>query len=206
MPKQPYLVLAEPVSYQQEIKKSRFITQLAFTQGREQAMAFIYSVKKQHRDARHNCWAFVSGAPDDSVSLGFSDDGEPSGTAGKPMLACLQGSGLGEITVVVTRYSGGIKLGTGGLVRAYGGGVQQALKLASTKQRIFYVRLNIGCDYAQLAIVELLLNEMDGVIAQAYYGEAIQLLVELDGRHCEQFKAQLFDKTHGRVIAKRETD
>ncbi len=79
-------------------------------------------MKQKHPDARHNCWGFVAGRPDDSMLWGFSDDGEPSGTAGKPILAQLSGCGVGEITAVVTRYYGGIRLGTGGLVKAYGGG------------------------------------------------------------------------------------
>ncbi len=87
------------------------------------------SVRAEHPDARHHCVAWVAGPPDDSQQLGFSDDGEPAGTAGKPMLSQLMGSGVGEITAVVVRYYGGILLGTGGLVKAYGGGVQQALNM-----------------------------------------------------------------------------
>ncbi|STJ21049.1 Xaa-Pro dipeptidase [Escherichia coli] len=102
-------------------KKSRFITLLAHTDGVEAAKAFVESVRAEHPDARHHCVAWVAGAPDDSQQLGFSDDGEPAGTAGKPMLAQLMGSGVGEITAVVVRYYGGILLGTGGLVKAYGG-------------------------------------------------------------------------------------
>ncbi len=86
------------------------------------AKAFVESVRADHPDARHHCVAWVAGPPDDSQQLGFSDDGEPAGTAGKPMLAQLMGSGVGEITAVVVRYYGGILLGTGGLVKAYGGG------------------------------------------------------------------------------------
>jgi uncharacterized YigZ family protein len=124
---QPYPVPAQSVEISEEIKKSRFITLLQPTPGVEAAKAFIQQVKSQHPSARHHCWAFVAGAPSDSQQLGFSDDGEPAGTAGKPILGQLMGSGIGEITAVVVRYYGGIKLGTGGLVRAYGNGVQLAL-------------------------------------------------------------------------------
>src|SRR5471030_368293 len=140
---QPYPVPAEAVSFSEEIKKSRFITLLAPTEGVEAAKTFIHDVKNQHPAARHHCWAFVAGAPADSQQLGFSDDGEPAGTAGKPILGQLMGSGVGEITAVVVRYYGGIMLGTGGLVRAYGGGVQQALKLLPVHQKVRWQ--NISC-------------------------------------------------------------
>ena len=105
------------------------------TEGLEQAKAFWAEIKAQHPNARHHCWAAVAGKPTDSQQLGFSDDGEPAGTAGKPMLSALQGSQVGEISAVVVRYYGGILLGTGGLVRAYGNGVQQALKLLETERK-----------------------------------------------------------------------
>lgn len=108
-----WLIPAAPVSVVEEIKKSRFITLLAHTDGVEAAKAFVESVRAEHPDARHHCVAWVAGAPNDSQQLGFSDDGELAGTAGKPMLAQLMGSGVGEITAVVVRYYGGILLGTG---------------------------------------------------------------------------------------------
>ena len=96
-----YDIPAEPLSISEEIiKKSRFITMLAHTEGVEAARAFVQQVKAEHPTARHHCWAYVAGRPDDSQQLGFSDDGEPSGTAGKPMLAQLMGSQVGEITAV----------------------------------------------------------------------------------------------------------
>ena len=128
-----YLIPKSAVVFEEEIKKSRFITYLQHTEGLEQAKAFWAEIKAQHPNARHHCWAAVAGKPTDSQQLGFSDDGEPAGTAGKPMLSALLGSQVGEISAVVVRYYGGILLGTGGLVRAYGNGVQQALKLLETE-------------------------------------------------------------------------
>ena len=139
-----YDIPAEAVSLSEEtIKKSRFITLLAHTDGVAAARAFVQQVKHEHPTARHHCWAWVAGAPDDSQQLGFSDDGEPSGTAGKPMLAQLMGSGVGEITAVVVRYYGGIMLGTGGLVKAYGGGVQQGLKLLTRQRKVPMQHFNL---------------------------------------------------------------
>lgn len=131
-----YLIPKSAVVFEEEIKKSRFITYLQHTEGLEQAKAFWAEIKAQHPNARHHCWAAVAGKPTDSQQLGFSDDGEPAGTAGKPMLSALLGSQVGEISAVVVRYYGGILLGTGGLVRAYGNGVQQALKLLETERKV----------------------------------------------------------------------
>ncbi len=146
-----WLIPAAPVTVVEEIKKSRFITLLAHTDGVAAAKAFVESVRADHPDARHHCVAWVAGPPDDSQQLGFSDDGEPAGTAGKPMLAQLMGSGVGEITAVVVRYYGGILLGTGGLVKAYGGGVHQALAQLTTLRKTPLTAYTLQCEYGQLA-------------------------------------------------------
>ena len=145
-----YLIPKSAVVFEEEIKKSRFITYLQHTEGLEQAKAFWAEIKAQHPNARHHCWAAVAGKPTDSQQLGFSDDGEPAGTAGKPMLSALLGSQVGEVSAVVVRYYGGILLGTGGLVRAYGNGVQQALKLLETERKVEHQLFQVHCDYAQL--------------------------------------------------------
>ena len=144
-----YLIPKSAVVFEEEIKKSRFITYLQHTEGLEQAKAFWAEIKAQHPNARHHCWAAVAGKPTDSQQLGFSDDGEPAGTAGKPMLSALLGSQVGEVSAVVVRYYGGILLGTGGLVRAYGNGVQQALKLLETERKVERQLFQVHCDYAQ---------------------------------------------------------
>ena len=159
-----WLIPAEPVTFVEEIKKSRFITLLAHTDGVEAAKAFVESVRAEHPDARHHCVAWVAGPPDDSQQLGFSDDGEPAGTAGKPMLSQLMGSGVGEITAVVVRYYGGILLGTGGLVKAYGGGVQQALNMLTTIRKTPLTEYTLLCDYAQLSGIETLLKQFNGCL------------------------------------------
>ena len=151
-----YLIPKSAIVFEEEIKKSRFITYLQHTEGLEQAKAFWAEIKAQHPNARHHCWAAVAGKPTDSQQLGFSDDGEPAGTAGKPMLSALLGSQVGEISAVVVRYYGGILLGTGGLVRAYGNGVQQALKLLETERKVERQLFQVHCDYAQLNWICLL--------------------------------------------------
>lgn len=196
---QPYPITSGPVSVSEEIKKSRFITLLAPTCGVEAAKAFIQQVRDEHPAARHHCWAFVAGPPNDSQQLGFSDDGEPSGTAGKPILAQLMGSGIGEITAVVVRYYGGIKLGTGGLVRAYGSGVQQALKQIIVGYKVPQAEYTLQCDYAQLALVENLLQQTEGRIVQGEYGASVMLHLTLPVTGVEVFGSKLRDLSRGNL-------
>lgn len=143
------------------------------------AKAFVESVRADHPDARHHCVAWVAGPPDDSQQLGFSDDGEPAGTAGKPMLAQLMGSGVGEITAVVVRYYGGILLGTGGLVKAYGGGVHQALAQLTTLRKTPLTAYTLQCEYGQLAGVEALLAQFSGNVVESEYLASVRLRVAL---------------------------
>jgi uncharacterized YigZ family protein len=193
-----YDIPAEAVSLSEEtIKKSRFITLLAHTDGVEAARAFVQQVKAEHPTARHHCWAWVAGAPDDSQQLGFSDDGEPSGTAGKPMLAQLMGSGVGEITAVVVRYYGGIMLGTGGLVKAYGGGVQQGLKQLARCRKVPMQSFTLQCDYAQLSDIERLLQRFDGKVEESHYLDRITLRLALPHSQIDGFRQNLSDYSRG---------
>ena len=193
-----YDIPAEPLSVSEEtIKKSRFITLLAHTEGVEAAKAFVQQIKAEHPTARHHCWAYVAGAPDDSQQLGFSDDGEPSGTAGKPMLAQLMGSQVGEITAVVVRYYGGIMLGTGGLVKAYGGGVQQALKLLARKQKVPMRRFQLRCDYAQLSDVERLVQRFEGELLKTEFLDVVSLTLALPHAQVDGFSQHLTDISRG---------
>ncbi|GLQ71999.1 YigZ family protein [Vibrio sp. vnigr-6D03] len=191
----PFLIPAEPVIFEEEIKKSLFITQLAHTPSIESAKAFIESVKVEHASARHNCWGFAAGRPEDSLLYGFSDDGEPSGTAGKPILAQLSGSGVGEISAVVTRYSGGIKLGTGGLVKAYGGGVQQALKLLQTIEKKITTNLKLRLDYSFMPIAQSLMETYQAHQLDADYGEFVEVILEIEVSQMEGFTQAIINKS-----------
>ncbi|MBD2781971.1 IMPACT family protein [Xenorhabdus sp. 42] len=196
----PYLIPAASVSFTEEIKKSRFITLLEHTSGVDEAKLFIQRIKEQYPDARHHCWAFVAGAPDDSQQLGFSDDGEPTGTAGKPMIAQLLGSGLGEITAVSVRYFGGIKLGTGGLVKAYGNGVQQALKLLETEYKVPQKLYQLQCEYAHISMVEQLLQQFAGQVIASDYAENVTLQVSLPATLVEEIGDKLRDLSRGALF------
>ena len=121
---------------EQIIKKSRFITSVAHTKTPEEAKQFIEKIRQEFADATHNCWAFNASAAGSTTQIGASDDGEPHGTAGKPMLTVLVHCEIGELTAVVTRYFGGTLLGTGGLVKAYQSSVRQALETLPTCKRL----------------------------------------------------------------------
>ncbi|USD32533.1 MULTISPECIES: YigZ family protein [Vibrio] len=196
----PYLIPAQLALFEEEIKKSVFITQLAHTPSVEAAKAFVEQVKAQHSGARHNCWGFVAGRPEDSMKWGFSDDGEPSGTAGKPILAQLSGSGVGEISAVVTRYSGGIKLGTGGLVKAYGGGVQQALKLLQTIEKKITTKLLVELDYGFMTIVQALLPQFSAQEVETDYSEQVKMVVEIELRYVSDFTQTIINKSGAKAL------
>ncbi|MCG6284561.1 YigZ family protein [Vibrio diabolicus] len=197
----PYLIPAEPAQFEEEIKKSVFITYLAHTPSIEAAKAFVDQIKAKHADARHNCWGFVAGRPEDSMKWGFSDDGEPSGTAGKPILAQLSGSGVGEITAVVTRYSGGIKLGTGGLVKAYGGGVQQALKLLQTIEKKITTKLRLTLDYGFMPFAQSIMPQFGAIEVEAEYSDQVVLVVEIELREVSAFTQAIINKSGAKAIA-----
>lgn len=192
-----YLIPAESISFVEEIKKSRFITYLAHTEGIDAAKEYIQSIKAQYPDARHHCWAFVAGRPDDSQQLGFSDDGEPTGTAGKPIMAQLLGSQIGEITCVVVRYFGGIKLGTGGLVKAYGNGAQQALKLLPTEIKVPQKIFHLVCDYSLINTVELLITQVNGMIVHSDYNEVVRLRISIPTTLEQEVSHKLRDISRG---------
>ena len=194
-----YSIPAAPLELSEEIKKSRFITFIAHTPTVEAAKAWINEIKQLHPGARHHCWAFVAGAPQDSQAYGFSDDGEPSGTAGKPMLAQLMGSGLGEIAAVVVRYYGGVLLGTGGLVKADGGGVGAALKRLESQVSHQQTPSLIQCDYTDMGAVEALLSSHHGQVLDADYGVRVTLQVAWESSVWSQVDRELTDRTHGRV-------
>ncbi len=133
-----------------EIKASRFITTVARVECKLEARNFIATLNQQYADANHNCWAMVAGQPSDVGQQDQSDDGEPKGTAGMPMLYALQCSGFGNIVVVVTRYFGGVKLGAAGLVRAYSRAVSEALTQIDTDVRYVCISARINLPYSEL--------------------------------------------------------
>ena len=181
----------------EEIKKSRFITLLAHTDGVAAAKAFVESVRADHPDARHHCVAWVAGPPDDSQQLGFSDDGEPAGTAGKPMLAQLMGSGVGEITAVVVRYYGGILLGTGGLVRAYTTATARALEAAEVVTVRSVMELEVTVDYSLYERAALLIQAAGAKLADPQFTDRVTLRWQMPEHTEAPLLEQLRELTRG---------
>lgn len=177
--KRAYLIPAEPLEFSYEIKKSKFIARVAKAADRTEAMALLAKAKQDYPDARHHCWAYLLGDPKQPISVAFNDDGEPSGTAGKPILNVLNHRGIGDIAVVVIRYFGGIKLGAGGLVRAYSAATQQAIEALATVTKLPMVERRLRCDYAVEPELRRLIESLDGVIVEADYGLQLDLVISL---------------------------
>lgn len=194
-----YLIPKKTVRVEQEVKKSRFIAKVGRAENRDKAVAFIEKRRAAHPDARHHCWAYVAGHPTQTTHIGMSDDGEPQGTAGKPILHVLQQSGIGEIVAVVTRYFGGIKLGTGGLFRAYSGSVQLALKELPTEAYVAVKSARIEMPYPFEREIGLLLKRHKIVIKNKRYEETIIYQVEVPETVSDQLSRQMMDLTRGEV-------
>ena len=197
-----YPIPQSAVVFEEEIKKSRFITYIQHTQGLAQAKAFWQEIRNRHPNARHHCWATVAAQPNNSQFFGFSDDGEPTGTAGKPMLSTLQGSGIGEVSVVVVRYYGGILLGTGGLVRAYSNGVQQALKLLATTLKVERKRYEIWCDYGQVNWIQLLCEQYDIQIQAQDFQVNVRFELGISDDKLVSFEQELTTRSAGQLAVR----
>ena len=163
---------------EEEIRRSRFITTLAHTPSLEEARAFVAQMKEEFADASHNVPAFLVGYGA-TVTAHCSDDGEPAGTAGRPVLAVLKGAGLGDVAVVVTRYFGGTKLGTGGLVRAYSDAVRAVLEVLPRARKVATHTVDITAPYSLLERVRRLIPELGGDILEETFAADVTLLVRL---------------------------
>lgn len=197
-----YPVPAAELVFEEEIKHSRFISLLFRCESPEQFRQALADIRVRYPGATHYCQAFVSGKPGCTMTAGFSDDGEPAGSAGRPMLAVLQGSGIGEIGAVVVRYYGGIKLGVGGLVRAYASGVKQALPELQTELKLLRYPAALECDYGLLRDVEYVIERHQGVITHRDFGGAVALEFELPKSEQEALNLQLATVSQGAVQAR----
>lgn len=178
-------------------KKSRFIASIEVVKSQEEASEFINSIKKKYWDAKHNCSAFVIG--DDGEMTRCSDDGEPSGTAGRPMLEVLKGEKITNICVVVTRYFGGVLLGTGGLVRAYQAAVKEGLANCSVLKRIKGYALKVSCDYSDLAKIQFLCKQNDYYLGEIDYGQNVVMQIIIPIESFDALSASLMDATSARA-------
>lgn len=169
----PYQIAINNVEHETIVNRSRFICYLYPCTSIEEAKVFVKQLQQDQPQASHHCSAFLTKAADDSLGYGYSDDGEPSGTAGKPMLAVLQGGGIGQVCAVVVRYFGGTKLGTGGLQRAYGDSVRQALTFLQSKTKIAMAAKTLACQYSQVDDVLHLLRQVEGQVLTQDYQQSV---------------------------------
>lgn len=178
-------------------KKSRFIAHVQSVSSVEEAQDFIEGIRKKYWDARHNCYAFSVGV--ENPVTRFSDDGEPGGTAGKPILEVILGSEIRNIVIVVTRYFGGTLLGTGGLVRAYTDASREGIKNTTVVEKIPGIRVMISTDYTDLGKIQYLLAQNQGMTEDSIYTDQVTIQAILPVEDKEAICKKLVEATSGRV-------
>lgn len=198
-----YRVPQTPAEVETEAKKSRFIASLAPVTSEAEAKAFIDEQRRRFPGANHHCWAHVVAEPDALTGLGSSDDGEPSGTAGRPMLAVLTGAEVGQVCVVVTRFFGGTKLGTGGLVRAYSQAVRAVLEQTPMAVREPQAHYRLVYPYSLTSAVDALLNGFSVNRDDQQFTEQVRLELSLPLGEEAAFLAALTEQLHGQAEVKR---
>lgn len=184
---------------EETIERSRFVCTINRVSTPEEAQLFVRELNVEFADATHNCWAYVIGPAGSTSRIGMSDAGEPHGTAGRPMLTVLLHSGIGDIAAVVTRYYGGVKLGTGGLVKAYGGAVQHALATLPRTERIEWVDLTIILDYTSIATVRRLLPAYEAELVSEEYGNDVHFRLRVPASQTVSLQSALLDATQGQM-------
>jgi uncharacterized YigZ family protein len=187
--------LATEARHSEDIRKSRFLAQAAPVETPQQALAWLQTVSDAA--ATHNCWAYRIGQ-----DYRFNDDGEPGGTAGRPILQAIEGQGIDRVVVVVTRWYGGIKLGAGGLARAYGGTAAECLRLAERVPIVAMARLGLHCDFAELARMKARLKDLGTEIEQENFdANGVTLHLRLPQDQVAEAKARIVDISRGRSEA-----
>jgi uncharacterized YigZ family protein len=188
--------LVQRCRHQQEIRKSRFLAIAAPVSSAEQALAFLREVADPA--ATHNCWAWRIGD-----GYRFNDDGEPGGTAGRPILQAIDGQQMDGVAVVVTRWYGGIKLGAGGLVRAYGGTTAECLRQAERVALVAMTRLEVRCEFAELALLKARLKELQGEFEQEHFAaDGVELQLRLPRDRVDEAIQLVSDISRGRSVAR----
>jgi uncharacterized YigZ family protein len=189
--------LTERCRHSEEIRKSRFLAQAAPVATAAQALDFLREASDPA--ATHNCWAYRIGP-----EYRFNDDGEPGGTAGRPILQAIEGQEVDNVVVVVTRWFGGIKLGAGGLVRAYGGTAAECLRLAPRAPIVAMARLGLHCDFAELALLKARLKELQAEVELETFGiDGVDLQLCLPDSRVAEAQARINDISRGRSTARR---
>ncbi len=191
------VTLAEPFSFELEVKKSLFLAHAASVATPEEALAFF--AEKSVGDATHNCWAYKIGS-----QYRFFDDNEPAGTAGRPIHSAIDGQHCDRVAVLVIRWFGGIKLGAGGLARAYGGSAAECLRRAARVPIVEFTKASLHCPFECIGSVHALLSTHEAAkTGEGYDADGVMLALELPAARFDALAATLRDATRGQVILKR---
>ena len=185
-------------------KKSRFIATVRPVSTEEEALAFIEEMKKKYWDARHNCSAFVIGERQELNRC--SDDGEPSGTAGRPMLDVILGEDIYNVAAVVTRYFGGVLLGTGGLVRAYSKSLQEGLAVSTVIEKVYGISMEVITDYTGIGKIQYIAGEQKLPILDSEYTDRVILHLLVPSDQIASVEKAITEGTNGRAKMKKEKD
>lgn len=195
----PYLIPTKTNRTFTEVSKSRFITSIGLAASTEQAKEFLNQIRAEMPDATHHVYAFRVGYGHSTIE-GMSDAGEPTGTAGPPILAVIRGTHIGDVIVVVTRYFGGIKLGTGGLVRAYTKAARAGLNELKMEEKVVKKLIGIDTSYSFYETVKHLIHKYNGLIQDENFQQSVALFVEFREDEVAGFSRQLLDATSGQVM------
>ena len=194
---QTYPIPIDTTQCEIEIKKSRFIARATCVSCREEAMAFLEKARLDYPDARHHCWAYLIGNPSSASSAAMNDDGEPGGTAGKPILNVIQHKGVGDVMVVVIRYFGGVKLGAGGLTRAYSSVTEALFSSMHIEQQQPVIHMRLLCDFAQEQPVRHWADQYNAQVNTPVYSQGVEMTLILP----EESKNDLISFCEAKCIA-----
>ncbi|MFQ5499117.1 MAG: YigZ family protein [Candidatus Zixiibacteriota bacterium] len=193
-----YYTINKQAQAETKVKGSRFIARAFLVANHDETQARLTEIRKQEHSATHNCFAWRLGLGE-NITFKYSDDGEPSGTAGKPIYDLVEGNKLTNILVVVTRYFGGTKLGTGGLVRAYSDATRQALHAAGRRENFVMTRLNIEIEFSFYDQLVKLINRHKASIVESLFSDRVKLSVDIRKSKSKQIRSAIVELTGNRV-------
>ena len=193
-----YRVPSTVAEVEEIIRRSRFVTRARRAAGREEAALFVQETRERLPGATHYCWAFNAGPPGSTAQVGMSDAGEPHGTAGRPMLHTLLHSGVGEVVVVCARYYGGVKLGKGGLARAYAAGVKRVLEACPTMERVDRTPVVVTVDYRTTGPVDRALEDLEASVTERVFGADVRYRVLVPRHRRAELDSAIAEITGGK--------
>lgn len=194
-----FLTIANPSTGEIKVKGSRFIARATLADSVASARAQLKHIQKEEYGATHNCYAYIVGVPAEKAEFKYSDDGEPGGTAGKPIYDVVHGSGLTNILLVVTRYFGGTKLGTGGLVKAYSEAAALALKLSGIRENFITDSLRVEIDFSAYDSLKKVISRLQAKETAADFSDKVSLQVEIRRSLTEKLMAEIVELTKGQA-------